>query len=313
MLYYEGLSCPVCGNAFTTEDDVVACPKCGLPHHRACWKNVGHCYESDKHDTPEQWTRDRAATPAQPTPPPATSAQVCVQCGTQNSEYAEFCMRCGTALPPKEWHSAQQAPKPPVSEYTHYGQSAPYVSGERIGNNSADELAAVVGSNAGYYLDRFRRIAQGKSGGWNWAAFILGPIWLFYRKQYGLGVLYLLLQVMLDIATALAYIPVDTLNLTEEAIMALMNDPVFVVAVVFSYVILALRIILGVRANNFYFSHCQKKIADTKSAVPDTSVSELTAVGGASIGLAIVIAVLLYSVFPLLIDALVQLFTVIPA
>lgn len=221
-------------------------------------------------------------------------------------------MRCGTALPPKEWHSAQQAPKPPVIEYTHYGQSAPYVSGERIGDNSADELAAVVGSNASYYLDRFRRIAQGKSGGWNWAAFILGPVWLFYRKQFGLGVLYLLLQVMLDIATAVAYIPVDTLNLTEEAIMALMNDPVFVVAVVFSYVILALRIILGVRANNFYFGHCQKKIADAKSAVPDTSVSELTAVGGASIGLSIVIAVLLYSVFPLLIDALVQLLAAIP-
>ena len=310
MLYYEGLSCPVCGNVFTTEDDVVACPKCGLPHHRTCWKNVGHCYESGKHDTPEQWSRDRATAPSAPSP--ASSAQVCVQCGTHNSEYAEFCMHCGMELPSKEWHSAQQTPKPPVSEYTHYGQSAPYVSGEWIGDTRTDELAAVVGSNAGYYLDRFRRITQGNSGGWNWAAFILGPVWLFYRKQYGLGVLYLLLQVMLDIATAVAYIPVDTMNLTEQAMMELMNDPVFVVAVVFSYIILALRIILGIRANHFYFSHSKKKIADTKSAVPDTSVSELAAVGGASIGLAVAIAVLLYSVFPLLVDVLVQLFAVIP-
>ena len=305
MLYYEGLSCPVCGNMFATDDDVVACPKCGLPHHRACWKSVGHCYESDKHDTPEQWTRDRTAE--RPAPSSAEMGQVCPQCGANNTEYAEFCMRCGAELPEKEWHSATQTPPPPVREYTPYGQSSSfYTPDERIGDHSAAELAAVVGNNAPYYMDRFRRIAQGKSGGWNWAAFILGPVWLFYRKQYGLGVLFTVLQVMLDIATAVAYIPVDAANLTEQVMMELMHDPVFMVAVVFSYVVLALRIILGIRANHFYFRHCDKKIADAKADVPDTSVSELTAFGGVATGTAMLIALLIYSVFPILIDTLIQ-------
>ena len=216
-------------------------------------------------------------------------------------------MRCGAELPEKEWHSATQTPPPPVREYTPYGQSSSfYTPDERIGDHSAAELAAVVGNNAPYYMDRFRRIAQGKSGGWNWAAFILGPVWLFYRKQYGLGVLFTVLQVMLDIATAVAYIPVDAANLTEQVMMELMHDPVFMVAVVFSYVVLALRIILGIRANHFYFRHCDKKIADAKADVPDTSVSELTAFGGVATGTAMLIALLIYSVFPILIDTLIQ-------
>ena len=305
MLYYEGLSCPVCNNMFATDDDVVACPKCGLPHHRACWKRVGHCYESDNHDTPQQWSRDRVADRSAPSP--AVSVQVCPQCGTENTEYAEFCMHCGAVLPTEDWHSAAQTP-PPVREYVPYGRSAPhYASHERIGENTSDELAAFVGNNAPYYVDRFRRIAQGRSGGWSWSAFLLGPIWLFYRKQYGLGIIFMVLQVMLDIATAVAYIPIDATNVTEEALMELMNDPIFLLAAVFSYVILALRIILGIRANHFYFQHCQKKIADAKAAVPDASVSELATSGGVSTAGAVVVAVLLYSVFPVLIDTLVEL------
>ena len=46
--YYEGLSCPVCAKAFTADEDIVVCPQCGLPHHRACWKSVGQCYAHDK-------------------------------------------------------------------------------------------------------------------------------------------------------------------------------------------------------------------------------------------------------------------------
>lgn len=310
MLYYEGLSCPVCGIAFSAEDDVVVCPKCGLPHHRACWKQVGHCYEMDKHDTPEQWSRDRASASSAPSAPEA--GHICPHCGTANTEYAEFCMRCGAQLPATEWHSASQTP-PPVKEYTPLGQSSPdFAPDERIGANNAAELAAFVGNNGPYYIERFRRISQGKAGGWNWAAFLLGPIWLFYRKQYALGSLFMILQVMLDITAAVAYMPVDTANLTEEAMMALMGDPVFMIAAIFSYVVLALRIILGIRANHFYLHLCEKKIGDAKKTVPDASASELTALGGVSAGVAAIVALLIYSVLPVLIDMVIQFVSMIP-
>ena len=40
---YKGVSCPVCGQPFQEGDDIVVCPECGAPHHRACYKQLGHC------------------------------------------------------------------------------------------------------------------------------------------------------------------------------------------------------------------------------------------------------------------------------
>ncbi len=34
MINFTGIKCPVCGKAFTDEDDIVVCPKCGAPYHR---------------------------------------------------------------------------------------------------------------------------------------------------------------------------------------------------------------------------------------------------------------------------------------
>ena len=31
MFFYEGQSCPVCGQPFQETDDIVACPQCGAP------------------------------------------------------------------------------------------------------------------------------------------------------------------------------------------------------------------------------------------------------------------------------------------
>lgn len=62
MFFYEGYTCPVCKREFKETDDIVACPKCGAPHHRECWKLEGHCHYAEDHDTPRQWKR--------PAPPP---------------------------------------------------------------------------------------------------------------------------------------------------------------------------------------------------------------------------------------------------
>lgn len=50
---YSDYYCPFCGEVFEEESDVVVCPDCGTPHHRACWKEIGKCFNSDKHGTDE--------------------------------------------------------------------------------------------------------------------------------------------------------------------------------------------------------------------------------------------------------------------
>lgn len=63
MFFYEGYTCPVCKREFKETDDIVACPKCGAPHHRECWKLEGHCHYAEDHDTPRQWKRPEEAAP----------------------------------------------------------------------------------------------------------------------------------------------------------------------------------------------------------------------------------------------------------
>lgn len=56
MTKYVGLKCPVCGKKFTADDDIVVCPVCGAPYHRACYQKVGACIFQDKHGTSEAWS-----------------------------------------------------------------------------------------------------------------------------------------------------------------------------------------------------------------------------------------------------------------
>ena len=41
MLDYTHIKCPVCGDTFKEDDDIVVCPQCGAPYHRACYQEKG--------------------------------------------------------------------------------------------------------------------------------------------------------------------------------------------------------------------------------------------------------------------------------
>ena len=48
VMNYQGVCCPVCGKPFQEGDDIVVCPECGAPHHRECYKSLGHCALQDQ-------------------------------------------------------------------------------------------------------------------------------------------------------------------------------------------------------------------------------------------------------------------------
>lgn len=103
MFFYEGLSCPVCGKPFEEGEDIVACPQCGAPHHRDCWKQEGHCHFADAHGTAEQWSRERAQTQAAA----KAAMKKCPQCGHENPEFAEFCAHCGCSMEAPDWSQSE--------------------------------------------------------------------------------------------------------------------------------------------------------------------------------------------------------------
>ena len=78
MTRYTGNHCPVCEQAFTDEDDIVVCPDCGTPYHRACWQKVGACMHKSEHAAGFEWQPEFG-----PEAEKATQEATCPNCGTE--------------------------------------------------------------------------------------------------------------------------------------------------------------------------------------------------------------------------------------
>ena len=288
MLYYEGLTCPVCHQAFTDHEDIVVCPQCGLPHHRSCWAIEGHCSEEHNHNTEHQWSRDKASSQEAkghiPVDGKPVNPQICPHCYTRNVEFAEFCTHCGRPLQVEEWHSDSGRV---VNEYSPFKA---HNTGASINGVSEEDLSAVVTVNTQYYIPRFRRIRDTGNGGWNWAAFLLGPLWLIYRKQYLLGIAMFLFQTILDCATMWLTLPMNTANTEAEMLAAMTQiatNPMFFPAFALSVLLFATHVLLGLKGNNLYLYHCTSRINTARKKTPDISTAELGSLGGVSMGIVI--------------------------
>lgn len=292
MLYYEGLSCPVCQKLFEASDDMVVCPVCGLPHHRHCWTSEGHCHEEVLHGTEQQWSREKAELHDE-----------------DDSDDEENVV--STA---------------PIHEYTpaFTPQSvAQNTDIEFLGEIPLSNFSAMVKTNLRYYLPRFLHIEKNKrSGGWNWAAFIFGWRWLLYRKQYGLGIalfaarillvlsLFVLLSFLGNDALANYISAEDMVAATNEISASLLEDPTLspfaTMWSLYSWLYISSRFFLGMFGNRLYYKSCRQKIQKAKAKIPNLSAAELTAFGGTAIGVALVFHLILeflpmilsYFVFP---------------
>lgn len=94
MTRYTGNHCPVCEQAFTDEDDIVVCPDCGTPYHRACWQKVGVCMHKSEHAAGFEWQPEFG-----PDAEKAAHEATCPNCGTHNQPGAAQCSHCGCPLP----------------------------------------------------------------------------------------------------------------------------------------------------------------------------------------------------------------------
>ncbi len=320
MFFYEGLSCPHCHRRFEESDDVVACPVCGAPHHRDCWKEADGCACREAHGTEHQWSRDAAKTAADKAPftqsEPAANAVSddsvrCPQCGTTNSPYAEICAHCGCALNAADWHSAApQTPfgAPPVgfNEYAPFHAAAPSPCGgvdphEVIEEETAEDLAAVVRSNTNHYLPRFRHIAQsGSKVSWNIAAFLIPHIWLFYRKMPLFGALAVLFEVIFGTVFSVMQMTIFAPAMSENAMMIdydafaeliatderAMLGAMMLMMMTAAYVLY--HLLFGLFGTRLYMKNCVKNIRRTRDMYPEGYRAQLSMIGGTSFGLALI-------------------------
>lgn len=155
MPNFENHSCPVCKNIFEQEDDIVVCPVCGTPHHRACYQLSGHCVNAGLHAANYDYYKDKQSVmqaPATESAPPLPSSAA--------EQEAPFMLS--------------------LAQFENHG--------EAINGEAAADVAAAVRTNIPRFLSKFRKMeTTGKTKSWNWSAFIFGGFYLLFRKMYQAG------------------------------------------------------------------------------------------------------------------------------
>jgi hypothetical protein len=160
--------------------------------------------------------------------------------------------------PPKAVPTPAAAPKP---------VAAP-LPGEEL-------LAAAIGPNASYYLERWRAMAAKKSQlSWNWAAFLFSLLWLGYRKMW---------------------VPTVTLFLVFVALclLSVQSGPMLLAGSAISLLAVAATGTLGTA---FYRQHVLRLARQSAALDPEAAAARLRARGGVSTPAVLVLALLAIAV-----------------
>jgi hypothetical protein len=263
MIDYTGLSCPHCDEKFNKGDDIVVCPECGAPHHRACWAEEGQCSFKVLHDPEFEWKR-----PEEPAPPP-----VFVQGspfpptysgsagGAQGDAESQAPPPFGGQLPP------QNGQQPNGSFF--FNLSAPAAIGikeeELIEGITVKDLLKFLGaSNVYYYLRAFYNMTKRGIGiSFNFMAFFFSGVWFFSKKMYFMGCVAALIVVIPNtVANVITYffVPesVDSSNLW--GISESLPLKYKLIIIVLGFIQFSAMIIFGLFANKMYLNHCKKQI-----------------------------------------------------
>jgi ribosomal protein S27E len=286
MSGYTGVKCPVCGNKFTQADDIVVCPLCGAPHHRACYAEKGECAFAAEHLSGKEWSPPETP-PEQREPPGERNAlPACPRCGSKNPENVIFCQICGSPM------SAPQKPQGWSEVYgenengfygafmrefrtarTAYGGLKP---DEEIDGETVRDLAAYIGENSAYYLPRFKLLFEAsKTITFNLSALIFSFLFYFNRKMYVWGAFLLALflaaavpgvlqtyELMPEVMHTFGMGPPAEI---DQALIAQYANYGRILNMIYTVVAAATSLF----ANRFYFNQAVRQVADARIAAAE--------------------------------------------
>ena len=197
MMDWKGHKCVSCHKMFEQGDDIVVCPECGAPYHRACYTAEGRCVFSAKHGGEFEYI------PPEAKPDVNAGGPVCPVCRTQNPPDALFCERCGQPIRPgmeppdvPEHRPHYASPEQNGTDAFRNGQYAPdtvmtqlHLAKEYDGIATQDWMT-YFGNSAPYYLYQLQRMNEsGRKTSFCWSALLVPEYYFFYRKMWGWGML----------------------------------------------------------------------------------------------------------------------------
>lgn len=312
------VQCPYCLKPFEEGDDVVVCPECGTPAHRACWKQNGHCLYENKHASGFVWQipyskeREEAEQKAREEEAARKTAQT--------------------------FGSGGRDTRPDGLPFDNeYGNYASYTTGdhgemkptmrvigpeEMLGDFRVREYGDVIQKNKNKYIPKFFMMDRTKRNFvGNFAAFLAPTLWSAYRRMYGVAILLVLLQFLVPLialdsvveyyseAASLAreYVMTNASDeeAAEQAMSALMEKmPQPPVALQINhYIIMAIHVLMGIFANTLYKKRCEQLLTKAKSIenAQERAVF-LKRRGGTSVIAAVLFAAILYTLLNLIVS-----------
>jgi hypothetical protein len=296
MYDYTGVSCSVCRKAFEPGDDIVVCPDCGAPYHRACYEATGHCVFREKHAEGFVWEM--------PTRAPRTVT--CARCGGENAPDNAYCKDCGAPLAQSSTQASGPAPdaarrvrsaqqtaqnqKNGAFDYEAFYRT-PYNSNpyrppidpnETMEGIPAAEWVSYIGPNSGNYLNIFKQMeVMHRKYSVSFSAMLFGPFYFFYRKAWKPAFIFLAAELALNIPWLLTLMQLSGSPLVpalSENVLSLMST----VASVAGFVLMVVR---GLYGFYFYKKSAAARIRRIQSEYPDPEKRSfvLSAQGGISI------------------------------
>ena len=267
MFFFEGSKCPVCGKRFNGDDDIVACPDCGAPYHRECFKQQGSCSYDELHADGYIWQAEGAAEPGE-RPEPVR----CGVCGAENPPGRLYCTNCSTPLSNDTYRSdideRNSLPSSDGGYYSFGGKLFPISDSERIDDVPVGDLKRWLGNMWYYYVPMFLSMKKNRSSvSFNFAAMFLHGIWFISQKMYVFGGL--LLTLMLGINGFRAYYSPTLIELSNKVASGdtaaftdfFTQNPYLAMALGASTIIqYGVCILCGLFANKAYMKHSVKQI-----------------------------------------------------
>lgn len=282
-------TCTVCQEPFEPKSDIVVCPECGAPAHRACYQIENEC--AFCHGNGGVVYRDPAQEVKTTLPvQDGISVQMitCKTCGTLNHPENEFCNNCGTALEKKDKVESTPEPFSILGSFQEDPQARAEFSKFLLGGMNetdtidqvtAKDLATYVGSNSRYYLTHFNMFKKNnKKTSFSFSAFFAPPVFYLYRKMWSIGIITAILTFILNLPTTYQFLvnsgmSIPQLAFIENSILA--TNPKLV-----TILQLFMMSMSGIFANYLYMQKVLRSVKKIKDEAPQNYQHTLAKKGG---------------------------------
>lgn len=277
MLEYEGQPCMICGRVFGEDDDIVTCPECGTPYHRACYKKAGACINTALHESGGSWAVQRRREIA---------AEHRAERLAEETEQAEE----------RERGEAPKMLNGSLYDGVRLNPYDPCVGldpEETLDGATIREIAEFVGTNRFYYLPLFRLMKKtGRKFSFNLICLFFPHFYFANRKMWLLTIGSMLLEMVLNIPTVLQYM-YEQLNITVR--WANVTSPAFErISTIATFAGFAVSLFWCMFANYLYYRHTVRRIRSIKrSAGSEAAMHDRIQTEGGTNGWNIVLALVI--------------------